>query len=110
MGKSERKIKVERAEAETSWAAMVNGVNQTQGPRPVVAPYSQVVPTNGGGLVLGNNVQFTSPQTNSELADLTKSWLRRKIASTGLPTQTTPSHRTTTTCHSSLLIRRAWPT
>ena len=40
--KSERKIKVERAEAETSWAAMVNGVNQTQGPRPVVAPYSQV--------------------------------------------------------------------
>merc|ERR1712013_317260 len=30
--KSERKIKVERAEAETSWAAMVNGVNQTQGP------------------------------------------------------------------------------
>merc|ERR1712037_906618 len=41
--KSERKIKVERAEAETSWA--------------------QVVPTNGGGLVLGNSVQ-------SELADL----------------------------------------
>jgi len=68
--KSERKIKVERAEAETSWAAMVNGVNHTQGPRPVVAPYSTVVPTNGGGLVLGNNVQFTSPQTNSEFADL----------------------------------------
>merc|ERR1712066_287661 len=65
--KSERKIKVE---AETSWAAMVNGVNHTQGPRPVVAPYSTVVPTNGGGLVLGNNVQFTSPQTNSEYADL----------------------------------------
>jgi len=43
--KSERKIKVERAEAETSWAAMVNGVNQTQGPRPVVAPYSQVCPS-----------------------------------------------------------------
>merc|ERR1711971_1035856 len=60
--KSERKIKVERAEAETSWAQMVNGVNH-QGPRPVVAPYSQVVPTNGGGLVLGNSVQ-------SELADL----------------------------------------
>ena len=41
--KSERKIKVERAEAEqTSWAAMVNGVNHTQGPRPVVAPYSTV--------------------------------------------------------------------
>merc|ERR1712172_194356 len=61
--KSERKIKVERAEAEqTSWAAMVNGVNHIQqGPRPVVAPYSTVVPTNGGGLVLGNNVQFTSP-------------------------------------------------
>ena len=39
--KSERKIKVERAEAETSWAQMVNGVNH-QGPRPVVAPYSQV--------------------------------------------------------------------
>merc|ERR1712233_244815 len=48
----------------------VNGVNHTQGPRPVVAPYSTVVPTNGGGLVLGNNVQFTSPQTNSEFADL----------------------------------------
>merc|ERR1711974_460624 len=42
----------------------------TQGPRPVVAPYSTVVPTNGGGLILGNNVQFTSPQTNSEYADL----------------------------------------
>merc|ERR1712172_370502 len=65
--KSERKIKVERAEAEqTSWAAMVNGVNHTQqGPRPVFAPYSTVVPTDGGGLVLGNNVQ-----TNSEFADL----------------------------------------
>jgi len=70
--KSERKIKVERAEAEqTSWAAMVNGVNHTQqGPRPVHDPYSKVVPTNGGGLVLGNNVQFASPQTNSEFADL----------------------------------------
>jgi hypothetical protein len=49
---------------------MVNGVNHTQAPRPVVAPYSTVVPTNGGGLVLGNNVQFTSPQVNSEFADL----------------------------------------
>ena len=29
-----------------------------------------MVPTNGGGLVLGNNVQFTSPQNNSEFADL----------------------------------------
>ena len=40
--KSERKIKVEQAEAKTSWAAVVNKVNQTQGPRPVVAPYSSL--------------------------------------------------------------------
>merc|ERR1712241_162353 len=83
--KSERKIKVERAEAETSWAAMVNGVNQTQGPRPVVAPYSQVVPTNGGGLVLGNNVQFTSPQTNSELADLNQVLAAQEYCQYGSP-------------------------
>merc|ERR1712213_132941 len=78
-------IKVERAEAETSWAAMVNGVNQTQGPRPVVAPYSQVVPTNGGGLVLGNNVQFTSPQTNSELADLNQVLAAQEYCQYGSP-------------------------
>merc|ERR1719493_600854 len=83
--KSERKIKVERAEAEASWAAMVNGVNQTQGPRPVVAPYSQVVPTNGGGLVLGNNVQFTSPQTNSELADLNQVLAAQEYCQYGSP-------------------------
>ena len=40
--KSERKIKVEQAEAKTSWVAVVNEVNQTQGPRPVVAPYSSL--------------------------------------------------------------------
>ena len=40
--KSERKIKVEQAEAETSWAAVVNEVKQTQGPRPFVAPYSSL--------------------------------------------------------------------
>merc|ERR1712211_169738 len=71
--------------AETSWAAMVNGVNQTQGPRPVVAPYSQVVPTNGGGLVLGNNVQFTSPQTNSELADLNQVLAAQEYCQYGSP-------------------------
>lgn len=59
--KSERNIKVERAEA-SEWAAMVNGVNHQQGPRPTVTPYSQVVPTNGGGLVLGNSVQYTTAQ------------------------------------------------
>merc|ERR1711902_39904 len=57
----------------------------TQSPRPVVAPYSQVVPTNGGGLVLGNNVQFTSPQTNSELADLNQVLAAQEYCQYGSP-------------------------
>jgi Rel/ankyrin family protein len=70
--KSERSIKVERTEngSSSEWAAMIDGVAPAQGNRPVVTPYSQVVPNSGGGLVLGSNVQFTSPQSNSELADL----------------------------------------
>merc|ERR1711877_111186 len=52
---------------------------------PVVAPYSQVVPTNGGGLVLGNNVQFTSPQTNSELADLNQVLAAQEYCQYGSP-------------------------
>lgn len=71
--KSERSIKEERAESAGSggeqWQSMITGL-PGQGARPPVTPYSQVVSTNGGGLVLGNNIQFTSPQSNNELADL----------------------------------------
>merc|ERR1711978_358150 len=43
------------------------------------------VPTNGGGLVLGNNVQFTSPQTNSELADLNQVLAAQEYCQYGSP-------------------------
>ena len=44
-----------------------------------------MVPTNGGGLVLGNNVQFTSPQTNSELADLNQVLAAQEYCQYGSP-------------------------
>jgi len=70
--KSERNIKLERPESSSGdWASMITGVTPQSGPRPTVTPYSQVVPSTGGGVVLvGSNIQYTSPQSNSELADL----------------------------------------
>lgn len=70
--KSERSIKTERPESTSGgdWASMITGVSPQSGSRPTVTPYSQVVPSTGGGLVLGSNIQYTSPQSNNELADL----------------------------------------
>lgn len=69
--KSERSIKLERPEPSGGdWASMITGVPPHSGSRPTVTPYSQVVPSTGGGLVLGSNIQYTSPQSNNELADL----------------------------------------